>query len=150
MPVALYQRCQPNRAWGPSMLMLPSLVVDVARAELGCSAGFACGGLTNSLPAPRQTSAWAATLAVGLYAFAVAVWAQPTTDQDRAASRFAIQAELRPVQISDNGRYTLEASARYAPEAKSSDGRFTLKVVNAPEGDCGQVTDQMFRDGFES
>ncbi len=99
---------------------------------------------------PRQISAWAAALAVGLYAFSAAVWAQPTTDQDPAASRFAIQAELRPVQISASGRYTLEASASYAPEAKSSDGRFTLKVVNAPEGDCGPVIDEMFRDGFET
>ncbi len=99
---------------------------------------------------PRQTSAWAAALAVGLYAFAAAVWAQSTMDQDPAASRFAIQAELRPVQISASGRYTLEASARYAPEAKSSDGRFTLKAVNAPEGGCGPVVDEMFRDGFET
>lgn len=51
MPVALYQRCQPNRAWVLCMLMLLSLVSNAAHAEVGCSAGFACGGLTGSLPA---------------------------------------------------------------------------------------------------
>jgi len=65
-------------------------------------------------------------------------------------SRFAIDAEVRPLAISADGRFALDASARYAPEAKSADGRFALKAVNVPSGGCEALPDALFSNGFEA
>lgn len=90
------------------------------------------------------------TLALSALTVPISVQAQHSTSDDTAASRFELNAELRPVSVSANGRYTLDASARYTPEAKSSDGRFSLKTVNAPSGGCGSGIDDIFSNGFEN
>lgn len=63
--------------------------------------------------------------------------------------RYTVEAEVRPMVVSVDGRFGLDATARYAPEAKSSDGRFVLKAVNVPEGGCNAASDLIFADDFE-
>jgi hypothetical protein len=48
-----------------------------------------------------------------------------------AAPRYAVKAELQPLAV-------------------STDGRFTLKAVNAPQGGCDPFPDPLFADGFEA
>jgi len=90
--------------------------------------------------APRSVSAMALCLIAGFSATAHAA----------ADTRFALDAEVRPLAISADGRFALDASARYSPEAKSADGRFALKAVNVPDGGCEAFPDPLFSNGFES
>lgn len=73
----------------------------------------------------------------------------PTAFASDAPSRFAVEAELRPLAVSACGRFEIEAIARYTPEEKSADGRFALKAVNVPEGGCEAFPDPLFSNGFE-
>jgi hypothetical protein len=73
----------------------------------------------------------------------------PTAFASDASSRYAVEAELRPLAVSACGRFAIEAEARYTPEAKSADGRFVLKAVNVPEGGCEAFPDPLFSNGFE-
>lgn len=67
-----------------------------------------------------------------------------------AAERFAIEAELTPIATSSDGRFALDAEARYWPEATSADGRFALKATRVPEGGCEANPDPLFANGFEN
>jgi hypothetical protein len=80
----------------------------------------------------------AALLALSLPAFA-----------GDAPARYAVDAELRPLALSADGRFAIAAEARFTPESKSADGRFALKAVNVPEGGCEAFADPVFIDGFE-
>jgi hypothetical protein len=73
----------------------------------------------------------------------------PTAFASDASSRYAVEAELRPLAVSACGRFAIEATARYTPQAKSADGRFVLKAVNVPEGGCEAFPDPLFSNGFE-
>jgi hypothetical protein len=73
----------------------------------------------------------------------------PTAFASETPSRYAVEAELRPLAVSACGRFAIEAEARYTPEAKSADGRFALKAVNVPEGGCEAFPDPLFSNGFE-
>jgi hypothetical protein len=64
--------------------------------------------------------------------------------------RYTVEAELRPLALSADGRFGLDATARYTAQAKSADGRFVLKAVNVPEGGCEAFADPVFANGFES
>ena len=63
--------------------------------------------------------------------------------------RYTVKAELRPLALSADGRFGLDAEARYVPQVESADGRFALKSVNAPEGGCEPASDPLFSNGFE-
>ena len=65
------------------------------------------------------------------------------------AQRYTVEAELRPLALSADGRFGLDATAHYAPDAKSADGRYTLKAVNVPAGGCEAFVDPIFSNGFE-
>jgi hypothetical protein len=71
------------------------------------------------------------------------------TDTADGSSRYAIEGDLRIRGVSDDGRFTLDADARYAPQARSPDQRYTLKSVNAPLGGCAALPDPLFSNGFE-
>lgn len=64
--------------------------------------------------------------------------------------RFRIEGEWRPQATSADGRFAVEAEARYTPAASTSGGRFTFKAVNTPSASCEPFPDDLFRDGFES
>jgi hypothetical protein len=64
--------------------------------------------------------------------------------------RYTVKAELRPLALSADGRFALDAAARYTPQFESADGRFALKSVNAPEGGCEAFADPLFSNGFEN
>lgn len=64
-------------------------------------------------------------------------------------ARFAVQAELRPLAVSDDGRFAVDARARHAPEATSADRRYTLKALNVPAVGCEPSADPLFANGFE-
>lgn len=66
------------------------------------------------------------------------------------ASRFRVEAELRPSTVSICGRFAVDARAHYAAEAASADGRFALKAVHVPEGGCDPLPDPLFSNGFEN
>lgn len=78
--------------------------------------------------------------------FAGPTLASATTD---SSARFVVQAELRPLSVSADGRFAVDARARHAPETKSADGRFVLKAVHVPEGGCEAFPDPLFSNGFE-
>lgn len=66
------------------------------------------------------------------------------------AARFTLDADLRPIAASADGRYTVDATARFTPEARSGDRRFTVKQVNTPNGGCDPTPiDALFGNGFE-
>jgi hypothetical protein len=67
-----------------------------------------------------------------------------------AAHRFSLEAELRQRTVSADGRFALEASARYVPEVKSANARFALKAVNVPAVSCDPFPDPIFSSGFEA
>ncbi len=74
------------------------------------------------------------------------VLASATTD---SSARFAVQAELRPLAVSDDGRFAVDARARHAPEGISADRRYTLKAINVPAVGCEPSADPLFANGFE-
>jgi hypothetical protein len=67
-----------------------------------------------------------------------------------APPRYAVRAELRPLGVSADGRFGLDATARFQPGLTSADGRFALEAVNVPEGGCEDFADPLFSDGFEA
>lgn len=67
-----------------------------------------------------------------------------------AADRFALDATLKPLATSTDGRFTIDVSARYAPAATSNGGRYTLTAVRVPEVGCEANADPLFADGFEN
>jgi hypothetical protein len=78
--------------------------------------------------------------------FAGPVLASATID---TPARFAVQAELRPLAVSDDGRFAVDARARHAPEGTSADRRYTLKALNVPAVGCEPAADPLFANGFE-
>jgi hypothetical protein len=85
-----------------------------------------------------------------LVAILLAPASAQAADGSPTASRFRLEAELRPLAVSACGRFALDAQARLAPEAKSADGRFTLKAVHVPAVGCDPFPDPLFADGFEN
>ncbi len=96
----------------------------------------------------RSSPAVAWALCTGLAALAaLPVAAAESVDAD---ARFQLEAELRPVVISSDGRFSLEASARFVPEFRSEDGRFALQPVNVPLVGCDPLgADEIFADRFQ-
>jgi hypothetical protein len=82
----------------------------------------------------------------------VALFAAPAPAAETAgpSNRFTLHAHLRPLAISDCGRFAVEAAARYAPEAESNDARFRLKAVNVPRTGCDGGADSLFSNDFEA
>lgn len=72
-----------------------------------------------------------------------------TASAGEAARRFRVDADLRPLGQSADGRFALDATARFTPAATSMNGRYTLKAVKAPTAGCDPFLDPMFADGFE-
>lgn len=72
-----------------------------------------------------------------------------TAGDKQPASRFTVDAALRPVATSVDGRYALGAAARLTSRPLSADGRYALVVLNAPRGGCESVADPLFSNGFE-
>jgi hypothetical protein len=86
----------------------------------------------------------------GLIAFGLAALLAVPAFAAKTGQRFAVEAELRPLALSTDGRFAIEAEARFTPEANSADGRFALKAVNVPAGGCEAFPDPLFSNGFEA
>jgi hypothetical protein len=67
-----------------------------------------------------------------------------------ATERFIVDATLKPLATSTDGRFTIDASARYAPAATSAGGRYTLTAVRVPDVGCDADADPLFANGFEN
>ena len=79
--------------------------------------------------------------------FATATEPTPGT----GAGRFRISADIGSQTRSDDGRFSLTATARVRPAVTSRDGRFELKAVNVPDAGCAPFpADSLFANGFEA
>lgn len=67
-----------------------------------------------------------------------------------ATERFMVDATFKPLATSADGRFAIDASARYAPAATSASGRYTLTAVRVPDVGCEAKADPLFADGFEN
>lgn len=76
--------------------------------------------------------------------------AAPVSAAKDSESRFQVAAGLRLHATSSDGRFAVEAEARYTPATTATGGRFTFKAVNTPTVGCAPFPDPLFSDGFES
>lgn len=62
-------------------------------------------------------------------------------------ARFQVESQVRAIDTSADGRFSVSAEASYTPNPRSTDGRYALKAVNA---DCAPLPDALFAHGFEN
>lgn len=68
---------------------------------------------------------------------------------DAERPRFTIDATLKPVTVSDNGRFSIEAKLLKKESTTAPAHGFTIKSASAVNAECAALPDALFGNSFE-